>query len=338
MTEEFSIAQEGQTARVEKPYRVLLYYKYVKVADHQAYAARHLEFCKELGIKGRILIAPEGINGTCSGTVEQCERYIAHMEQDEYFSGMKYKVDEVQGHVFKKLFVRAKDELVTFRVDYDLDPNKEVGKYLKPKEWKEMLQRDDVIVVDARTDYEYDIGHFRGAIRPDGVTSFREFPKWVRENLEQYKEKPVLTYCTGGIRCEKFTGFLLKEGFKNVYHLEGGIVTYGKDPETQGELWDGKCYVFDERIAVPIGEKAGDVAGKCKYCSTPRDLIQNCANLSCRSQIVICNECEPKHKGACSEACQTAERNIYPYRTKKEWLAAREAKDIEALGIDAVIA
>lgn len=326
MTEQYSnpLVPTPQPLPEGKPYRVLLYYKYVKVPDHEAYAERHLEFCKQLGLKGRILIAPEGINGTCSGTVEQCEAYVEHMRLDPLFADMQYKIDEEDAHVFKKLFVRARQELVTFRLPYELDPNEITGTYLKPAEWKEMMQREDVIIVDARTDYEYDIGHFKGAIRPDGVTSFRQFPEWVRENLAQHKDKPVLAYCTGGIRCEKFTGFLLKEGFSNVYHLEGGIVSYGKDPATKGELWDGKCYVFDERIAVPVGESDA-VAGQCKYCGTPRDIIQNCANLSCRSQIVICDECAGTHKGACSEACMTAERNIYPHRYKKQWIAAQQA-------------
>jgi UPF0176 protein len=315
----------GKPTGSVKKYKVLLYYKYVRIEEHEAYAAHHLRFCKELGVKGRILIAREGINGTLSGTPEQADRYIEHMRQDPRFADIVWKTDESDEHVFKKLFVRAKDELVTFRLPYDLDPNEITGQYLKPAEWKEMMQQEDVVIVDARTDYEYDIGHFKGAIRPEGVTSFREFPEWVRENLTEHKEKKILAYCTGGIRCEKFTGFLLKEGFKNVFHLEGGIVTYGKDPETQGELWDGKCYVFDERIVVPVGEKSNPNAGQCKYCGEPNDVIQNCANLSCRSQIVVCPKCEAEHKRACSDACRDSERNVYPYRTKKEWLAAQES-------------
>ncbi|KAA2302120.1 hypothetical protein FY526_21480, partial [Clostridioides difficile] len=117
------------------------------------------------------------------------------------------------------------------------------------KEFHEHLQRDDVIVIDGRNDYEYEIGHFRGAIRPD-VESFREFPEWIRENLGDMKDKTIITYCTGGIRCEKLTGFMINEGFQDVAQLDGGIVTYGKDPEVQGHLFDGKCYVFDERISV----------------------------------------------------------------------------------------
>lgn len=301
-------------------YRVLLYYKYVTIEDHEAYTAAHLRFCKEIGILGRILIAREGINGTLSGTIEQTEAYMAHMRQDPRFADMQYKIDEVAGHAFKKIFVRARNEIVTFRLPYELDPNEITGKYLKPKEWKEMMDRDDVVIVDARTDYEYDLGHFKNAIRPDGVTSFREFPEWVRTHLSEFKNKPILAYCTGGIRCEKFTGFLMKEGFSDVYHLEGGIVTYGKDLEVNGEGFEGKCYVFDERIAVPVGENK--VAGHCRYCDRLWDTYENCANLSCRTQVLVCPDCEAAHRRSCSESCKTAETNIYPYKTKKDYLQA----------------
>jgi UPF0176 protein len=301
------------------PYRVLLYYKFVSIEEPEAFTKAHLHYCTELGILGRILIAAEGINGTLSGTVEQTEAYMAHIHSDPRFADMVFKIDEAHGHVFRKLFVRHRQELVTFRVPYDLDPNKTVGKYLKPAEWRQMLDRKDVIIVDARTDYEYDLGHFRGAIRPDGVKSFREFPDWVKANLSQYKDRPVLTYCTGGIRCEKFTGFLLHEGFKDVYHLEGGIVSYGKDPETQGEAWEGKCYVFDERIAVPVGDRA-EVVSTCLGCDISWDHYQNCANLDCRTQVFLCPACEQDRHRSCSEACYHSERNIYPFTDKKSWL------------------
>lgn len=307
------------------PYRVLLYYKFVSISDPEVYTKEHLAYCSELGVLGRILIAAEGINGTLSGTVDQTEAYMAQMKADPRFADMIFKIDEVDGHAFRKLFVRHRQELVTFRVPYELDPNKTVGKYLKPAEWREMMDRDDVIIVDARTDYEYDLGHFRGAIRPDGVKSFREFPEWVRNRLSEHKDKPVLTYCTGGIRCEKFTGFLLHEGFKDVYHLEGGIVSYGKDPETRGEAWEGKCYVFDERIAVTVGDRSRETVSTCLGCGTPWDQYQNCANLDCRTQIFLCPECEQERRRACSEACYHAPRNIYPFSDKKSWLAHSES-------------
>ncbi|UOF90685.1 rhodanese-related sulfurtransferase [Fodinisporobacter ferrooxydans] len=292
-----------------KPYRILLYYKYVKIENPEEYAKEHLQFCKDLGLKGRILIAAEGINGTVSGTVEQTDAYMQEMHSDPRFADMVFKIDETDGHAFKKMHVRHKKELVTFRVDeYQLDPNELTGKYLSPKEFYEQLQQEDVIVLDGRNDYEYDIGHFRNAIRPD-VESFREFPEWIRNNFSQYKDKKVLTYCTGGIRCEKLTGFLIEEGFKDVAQLNGGIVTYSKDPEVQGKLFDGKCYVFDERISVRINQTDEDVViGNCIHCGKPEDRYINCTNDLCHDQHICCVACEQEHQGYCSSSCAEFDR------------------------------
>ncbi|MFM1655358.1 rhodanese-related sulfurtransferase [Brevibacillus sp. B_LB10_24] len=294
----------------QKAYRVLLYYKYVHIENYEEFAAEHLQFCKELGLKGRILVAEEGINGTVSGTVEQTDAYMKHMHENPLFADLWFKIDEVDKHAFKKMFVRPKKELVTFRVEEELDPNQLTGKYLQPKEFYEMLQRDDVVVLDGRNDYEYDLGHFRNAIRPD-VESFREFPEWIRKNFHQFKDKKVLTYCTGGIRCEKLTGFLLKEGFEDVYQLHGGIVTYGKDPEVKGQLFDGKCYVFDERISVPINQVENVVVSTCYHCGKPEDRYLNCANPECNLQHICCPECEIEHKRSCSKECEEHPRNRY---------------------------
>src|SRR5574340_1008627 len=136
------------------------------------------------------------------------------------------------------------------RVD-DINPLELTGAYLSPKEFKEAMLDDNTVVIDARNDYEFDLGHFRGAVRPD-IRNFRELPQWMRDHKEEFLEKRVFTYCTAGIRCEKFSGWLVREGFKDVGQLHGGIATYGKDPEVRGDLWDGKMYVFDSRIAVPI--------------------------------------------------------------------------------------
>lgn len=284
------------------PYRILLFYKFVNIEDPETLTAEHLQYCKDLGIKGRILIAPEGINGTLSGTWEQTEKYMNDLRADARFADMVFKIDESEGHAFKKMFVRHKQELVTFRLEDDVNPNEITGKHLSPKEFYEQLQQEDVIVIDGRNDYEYDIGHFRGAIRP-GVESSREFPEWIRENLSEYKDKKILTYCTGGVRCEKLSGFLMKEGFNDVAQLDGGIVTYSKDPEVQGRLFDGKCYVFDERISVPINHTDEDVVvGKCFHCEEPTDHYINCP--VCNLQHIVCDSCEDEHEHFCSDACR----------------------------------
>lgn len=288
----------------QNAYRILLYYKFAPIEAPEEFTARHLQYCKDLGLKGRILISSEGINGTVSGTIEQTDRYMADLRAMPQFKDIVFKIDESEGHAFKKMFVRHKKELVTFRYERELDPNQISGKRLSPKEFYEQLQDDNVVVIDGRNDYEYDIGHFRGAIRPE-VESFREFPEWIRNNLSQFKDKKVLTYCTGGIRCEKLTGFLLHEGFQDVAQLEGGIVTYGKDPEVQGRLFDGKCYVFDERISVPINRTAEDIViGHCYHCGVSNDRYINCP--VCNLQYISCDDCEHEHHGFCSDACRDA--------------------------------
>jgi UPF0176 protein len=289
-----------------KPYRILLFYKYVHIDNPEQFAAEHLAFCKEIGVKGRILVAEEGINGTCSGTVEETQKYMDHMHADPRFADLWFKIDESEEHAFKKIFVRVKKELVTFRLEEDIDPNSLTGKHLKPKEWLEALQDPDTIVIDGRNYYEFDVGHFRGAIRPE-VESFREFPEWIRENLSDYKDKKILTYCTGGIRCEKLSGFLLREGFKDVNQLEGGVVTYGHDEEVRGELFDGKLYVFDERITVPVNSANPTVVGKCHHCGVPAETYVNCERDLCHLQHLVCPACEEKHNHFCSKECEELE-------------------------------
>jgi UPF0176 protein len=286
------------------PYRVLLYYKYVAINDFEQFAQEHLALCKSLGLKGRILIAPEGINGTVSGTVAQTEQYMDWMHDHPLFHDIVFKVDEATAHAFKKMFVRARTELVTFRLEDDVDPTKLTGKRLNPKQFHEAIQQEDVIILDGRNDYEYDVGHFRGAIRP-AVESFREFPAWIRQHLGEHKHKKIVTYCTGGIRCEKLSGFLLREGFEDVSQLDGGIVTYGKDPEVQGERFDGKCYVFDERIVVPINRTAGStVVGTCIHCGTKTERYINCTYDFCHHHHLVCAPCEEAQGGYCSAACR----------------------------------
>lgn len=294
----------------QKPYRVLLYYMYVPIEDPDEFAREHKAFCNELGLKGRILVANEGINGTVSGPVEQTDRYMEAMKQDPRFVEMVFKIDEADGHAFPKMKVRARPELVTLRLEDDVNPNEITGKYLEPKEFYERLQDEDTIVLDARNDYEYDLGHFRGAIRPD-IENFRDLPNWVRENKELLGDKKIITYCTGGIRCEKFSGWLVKEGFEDVAQLHGGIVTYGKDPEVQGQLWDGQLYVFDDRIGVPVNQKEHVIVGKDYFTGEPCERYVNCANPSCNKKILCSEENEHKYMRSCSDECRTHPRNRY---------------------------
>ncbi|OZU89015.1 hypothetical protein CIL03_08335 [Virgibacillus indicus] len=312
-----------------KNYQVLLYYNYVHIEDPEGYAAEHLQFCKDLDLKGRILVAHEGINGTVSGTVEQTTEYMEAMHNDPRFADMVFKIDEHEGHAFKKMHVRPRKELVTLRLEDDINPLQTTGQHLSPKEFYDAMQDEDTVVIDARNDYEYDLGHFRGAIRPE-IETFRELPDWIRNNKDQIKGKKVLTYCTGGIRCEKFSGWLLEEGFENVGQLHGGIVSYGKDPEVQGELWDGQCYVFDERISVPINRKEHVVVGVDYFDGQPCERYVNCANPECNKQILSSEENEHKYMRGCTHECRVSPRNMY---VKEHGLTQGEVQErLEAIG------
>ncbi|WYJ76330.1 UPF0176 protein [Enterococcus sp. DIV2402] len=291
-------------------YRVLLYYNYTTIEDPEVFAKKHLAFCKSIGLKGRILVAEEGINGTVSGTIEATEAYMEHMHADERFKDTWFKIDEAEGHAFRKMFVRPRKELVALNLEDDINPHELTGKYLDPKEFKEALLDEDTIVLDARNDYEFDLGHFRGAVRPD-IRSFRELPQWIRDNKEKFMDKKVVTYCTGGIRCEKFSGWLLREGVEDVAQLHGGIAMYGKDPEVQGELWDGKMYVFDDRISVEVNHVDKNVIGKDWFDGTPCERYINCANPECNRQILTSEENEAKHLGGCCYECAANENNRY---------------------------
>lgn len=291
-------------------YRVLLFYKYVKIEDPETVVAEHLKACKDLGLKGRIFIGTEGINGTCSGTIEQTDAYIDMMNNSEYFKDIVYKIDEEERHVFKKMHVRVREQIVNLSLEDDINPNELTGEYLSPKEFLEKMQEEDTVVLDARNDYEYDLGHFRGAIRPD-IRTFRELPEWIRENKEIFEGKKVLTYCTGGIRCEKFSGWLVREGFEDVGQLEGGIVSYGKDPEAKGQLWDGQCYVFDERIAVPVNQVEHVIVGRDHFDGEPCERYVNCANPVCNAQILCSEENEHLYMRSCTDECRVHPRNRY---------------------------
>lgn len=292
-------------------YHVLLYYNFVPIEDEEAFATEHLEACKSLGLKGRILVSKDGINGTVSGPVSQTDAYIEMMRADKRFKDTVFKTDEHEGHAFKKMHVRAREEVVTLRLkeDEDTNPNELSAPYLSPVEFYEEMHAADTIILDTRNDYEYDVGHFRGAIRPD-IKNFRDFPEWVEENKDALDGKRVLTYCTGGIRCAKVTGWMMDKGL-DVAQLDGGIVTYGKDPEVQGKLWDGQCYVFDERLTVPINQTEHVIVGRDHFDGTPCERYVNCAEPECNEQFLCSEENEHKYMRGCTHACRVDPRNRY---------------------------
>lgn len=307
---------------MSKNYRVLLYYKYEPIQDPETFRNEHLAFCKSIGLKGRILVGEEGINGTVSGTVEQTEQYKEFLHAQPGFEDVWFKEDEVDDYAHKKMHVRVREEIVALNLEDDVDPDELTGEYLEPPKFKEALLDEDTIVLDARNDYEYDLGHFRGAVRPD-IRNFRELPGWIKENKEKFMEKKVVVYCTGGIRCEKLSGWMLREGITDqVGQLHGGIDTYAKHPETKGDLWDGKMYVFDERISVPINQVNPTVVARDYFDGKPCERYVNCANPECNEQIIMSEENEYKYVRGCTAECRKHPRNRYITEqnlSEKEW-------------------
>ena len=307
---------------MSKKFRVLLYYKYQNIEDPEKFRDEHLAFCNELGLKGRIIVGYEGINGTVSGTVEQTEKYKDFLHSLDGFEDVWFKEDEADDFTHPRMSVKFRKEIVSLNLEDDFSPNDTTGKYLNPKEFKEAILDENTVILDTRNDYEYDMGHFKGAVRPD-IKNFRDLPEWIKENEKMFKDKNVAMYCTGGVRCEKFSGWMLREGISdNVAQLHGGIDTYGKDPEVKGELWEGSMYVFDERISVPINHVDPTIIGRDYYDGEPCERYRNCANPECNRQIFMSEENEHKYLRSCSEHCRKHPKNRYAIEhnlSMEEW-------------------
>jgi len=283
------------------PYRTLLYYHYTPLEEAEVFAIRHLKFCKRLNLKGRIIVADEGLNGTVSGTPEACQEYMDTLHADERFKTMEFKIDEVETISFSKIFCRYKAEIVHsgFRGDKQINPWDRTGIHLEPEEFLRMKEEEDVVVLDIRSNYEHNLGRFAGAKTLD-IDHFREFPKKINE-ISGFKDKKVITYCTGGVKCEKASAFLLQQGFTQVYQLKGGIINYGK--KTGGKDFEGRCYVFDDRVSVPVNAFNPVVIGKCRDCGKPTEKMINCANPLCNDHFLQCEECGNNTQGTCSQEC-----------------------------------
>ncbi len=291
-------------------YSVLLYYKFVAIDDPQAFADGHRALCQALGLRGRILVAEEGLNGTVSGTRASCDRYMHEVHADPRFADMAFKVDPAEGHAFRKLFVRPRSEIIT--LEREADPRLTTGEHLAPAQFRQELEDPDVIVLDGRNAYESEVGRFRNAVCPQ-IENFREFPEWLEEHLGHARDRRILTYCTGGIRCEKLTSLMIGMGFQNVAQLDGGIVTYGKDDSVRGEGFDGLCYVFDERVAVPVNRtEDASLITKCRFCGETTDYFPNCANTRCNLQFASCKSCYEAQDFCCSQECAQAEHRREP--------------------------
>ncbi len=280
-------------------YNILLYYCYAEIEDPEAYREEHHLFCIENNIRGRIIISSEGLNGTVSGLKDDCEKYMAYVKSDPRFAKTDFKVDSFDRHAFSKIHVRTKPEIVHSSLQH-LNPNQKTGKHLAPAEFKSMKDREDVVILDVRSNYEHELGRFKNAITLD-MDNFRDFPEKVKE-LDHLKGKKVLTYCTGGIKCEKASAYLLEQGFEDVYQLDGRIIKYGQ--EAGGEDFEGKCYVFDNRVAIDVNRVNPKVVSTCHHCGTLSDRMVNCANPVCNAHVPICEKCGWELDGACSVECK----------------------------------
>lgn len=275
---------------------ITLFYKFAEIDDPEGFAAGQREFCARTGLLGKILIAKEGINGSLSGSEEQILSYQEFLRAIPEFSDIVFKDEQGTFHPFKKLIVRVKKEIL--RMEQDLDMS-ERGKYISPEELLELYERgEEFIILDTRNNYESEVGSFRNAITPD-IDTFREFPKAL-EALKDKKDKKIVTYCTGGIRCEKATSYMLQEGFTNVYQLKDGIINFcQKHPDT---VWEGKCFVFDQRLISDI-EPGGDCISRCTHCGGSSDRYCNCKNPPCDDLVILCASCSEELAGCCSEDC-----------------------------------
>ncbi len=249
-----------------QPIRVAALYKFARLHAYEALRAPLAAFCCGRGIKGTLLLAHEGINGTVAGSEEAIAALIDHLQAIEGLAGLEVKYSGAAEMPFHRMKVRLKREIVTMGVE-DIDPATSAGTYVAPTDWNALISDADTVVIDTRNAYEVSLGTFKGAVDPR-TSSFREFPAWVEEHREELEGRKVAMFCTGGIRCEKATAYVKSLGLNNVFHLKGGILKYLEDVPAEESLWQGECFVFDERVSVSHGLAEGE-AELCRACRHP---------------------------------------------------------------------
>ena len=256
----------AKTPVPNQPVVVAALYHFARLEGHEALQPPLAELCAEQGVKGTLLLAREGVNGTIAGSRSAIDAVLAHLRAIPGLETLEHKESSAHRMPFRRMKVRLKKEIVTMGVP-DIDPLEGVGAYVDPADWNRLISNPDTIVIDTRNDYEVGIGTFKGAINPETQT-FREFPGWVEKAGIEDKSKPIAMFCTGGIRCEKATAFMRAKGYENVYHLKGGSLKYLENVPEDESLWQGSCFVFDERVAVTHGLREGDEI-LCRACRNP---------------------------------------------------------------------
>ena len=287
--------------------KIVLYYRFAPIADPEAIKLWQRTLCEKLNLRGRILISKHGINGTVGGDVDDVKAYVRATKEYAICKGTTFKWSDGAREDFPKLSVKVRNEIVAFDAvdEIEVDEHGVVGggKHLKPEEVHKLIQErgDDVVFFDGRNAYEAAVGKFKNAVVPN-IRNTRDFKKELEDpKYNGIKDKPVVTYCTGGIRCEVLSSLMKKRGFKEVYQIDGGIVKYGETYADNG-LWEGSLYVFDGRMNIRFSDKAKDI-GVCIHCHAKTSNYENCALKSCNNLVLMCEHCKTD-KEVCSDACQ----------------------------------
>ena len=275
--------------------KVILYYAFTPISDPAALKLWQKFLCQTLNLKGRIIISPQGINGTLGGDIDDLKKYIRQTRSYEGFAKMKFKWSDGTGNDFPKLSVKVKPELVAFGnpTEIKVDKNGVIGggKHLKPAQVDELVAKhgDDVIFFDGRNSFEAQVGRFKNAVVPDTETT-KDFVNEIESGkYDHLKDKPIITYCTGGIRCEVLSAVMKTRGFKEVYQIDGGIVTYGKEMGDDG-LWEGALHTFDNRMSLKFSAKSKSI-GRCEDCSGPATRFYDCPKVPCNALNLLCAKC-----------------------------------------------
>jgi len=300
--------------------QVAALYRFVRLEDYENLRDPLLEFCEARGIRGTLLLAGEGINGTIAGTQQAISELLAYLRRDDRLADLDCKFSYNTDRPFLRMKVKLKKEIVTMGRP-GIDPNQCVGRYASPEEWNALVDDPDCLVIDTRNNYEVEIGTFKDAINPN-TTSFREFPEWVEENLDPNKHKKVAMFCTGGIRCEKSTSLLVSMGFEDVWHLQGGILNYLENTPVEQTRWDGECFVFDSRVSVDHHLQKGSY-DQCYACRFPIDDTHKASELYVPG--VSCPRCHDAH----------SEQQKQRFKERQKQISLAKARGEAHIGADA---
>ena len=301
-------------------YCVAALYKFTSLPDYVRLREPLQSMCDLLSVKGTLLLAEEGLNGTIAGPEAAIEDIIDFLRADPRLTDVDVKFSTAEDMPFYRMKVRLKREIVTMGVD-GVDPNKTVGTYVDPSDWNALISDPDTILIDTRNDYEVGIGTFKGAVNPNTKT-FREFPDWVEANRDSINKPKVAMFCTGGIRCEKASSFMLENGFDDVYHLKGGILKYLETQAEAQSLWEGDCFVFDQRVAVSHGLKESDY-DQCFACRRP--ITEDEKQRPEYEKGVSCHQCHAEMSDTQKAAFAERQKQIQLAKTRGDAHLGRKA-------------